>query len=203
MGLLGLATDRYAILARSFPDVDVLGVPVLKTRLYGTNLIGMFCCGNSNGLLLPYFVSEDEMEKITGFLGEFDVAVGKLEDEHTAIGNLVACNDRGAIVSPKIGDVKIIEETLGVECVKMGVGGHEESGACIAATNKGFLAHPDAEEETGKIKKVLRVNGAAGSVNYGFPFVKSGLIANSHGYVTGQLTTGIELGRIDEALDFI
>ena len=39
--------------------------------------------------------------------------------------------------------------------------------------------------------------------NFGFPFVKSGLIANSNGYLAGSRTTGIELGRIDEALGFL
>jgi len=42
-----------------------------------------------------------------------------------------------------------------------------------------------------------------GTINYGFPLVGSSLLANTKGYVAGLETTGIELGRIEEALGFI
>lgn len=42
-----------------------------------------------------------------------------------------------------------------------------------------------------------------GTVNHGFPMIGSGLVANDHGALIGRLTTGIEMGRIDEALGFL
>ena len=202
IGLLGTATDAYAVLSSNFPETEALGVPIVKTRLYGTNLIGLFCVGNSNGLLLPYFISDDEIEELKKSLGE-EIEIGRLMDKCTAIGNLIACNDHAAIVSPLISETRTIKKVLGVKVVQRRISGHDEVGACCVATNRGFLVHPDAEDELKKISKIFKVNGLVGSVNFGFPFVKSGLIANSNGYLAGSRTTGIELGRIDEALGFL
>ncbi|MFH1402797.1 MAG: translation initiation factor IF-6 [Candidatus Altiarchaeota archaeon] len=203
IGLLGLATDRYAVLARKFPDTDVLGVESLRTRIYATNLVGMFCAGNSNGLLVPYFVGEDEMQRLREFLNPMGVEVGKIEDIHTALGNMIACNDKGCVLSPKILDYHVVEEVLGVEAVSMSLGGLEEVGACVCATNKGFIASPYAEGQLKALSDVLKVGGDVGTVNFGVSFVKSGLIANSNGYMTGSRTSGIEVGEIESALGFI
>lgn len=202
IGLLGFATDRYAVLSENFPKNDVLDVPVLNTRVYGTNLVGLFCQGNSNGMLLPYFVSDEDFKKVSGFAREAGFNVGKVEDKHTALGNLIACNDHGAIVSPLIED-KTIGDVLDVEVVKKKIADSNETGSCLIATNKGFLAHPDAEQQLDKIEDILKVKGLCGTVNYGFPFVKSGVITNSNGYIAGIRTSGIELGRIEDALGFV
>ncbi|MBU4201791.1 MAG: translation initiation factor IF-6 [Candidatus Altiarchaeales archaeon] len=203
VGLLGFATDKYAILAEKFPGIEALGVPELRTRIYGTNLIGMFCCGNSNGILLPYFVLKSKIKELEKFFSKIDVKIGILPGKHTALGNLVACNDSGAVISPKISDPNLIEDVLGVKATVMEIAGHEEVGSCCIATNKGFLVHPDAEDDLKFLKRIFKVEGMAGSVNFGFPFVKAGLVANSNGYLTGLGTTGIELGRVDEAFGFL
>ncbi len=201
IGLFGVATDKYAILSENFPETAVLDVPVLNTHIYGTQLVGMFCAGNSNAFIVPYFIEDSELKVIKNFLDEFGVEIVKIRDKVTAIGNLVACSDRGAVISPKFSDNSVFS-CLGVETVKADVAGHEEVGACCVATNKGFLVHPDAEEDLKFFSDIFKVNGMAGSVNFGFPFVKSGVIANSNGYIAGRRTSGIELGRIDDALGF-
>jgi translation initiation factor 6 len=203
VGLLGFATDAYAVLSDSFPKNDVFQVPALCTKLYGTGLVGLLCQGNSSGILLPYFVSDDEFLKVKKFADCIGVNVGKVHDRHTALGNMLACNDHGAVASPLLEDVKIIRDVLDVEVVQMKVASSTESGACILATNKGFLAHHDAEGQLDEIEGVLKVKGMCGTVNYGVPFVKSGIIANSNGYIAGTTTSGIELGRIEDALGFM
>jgi len=203
IGLLGFATDRYALLSAHFPPNSVLGVPTLRTRIYGTNLVGLLCQGNSHGILLPYFIPEDDLRKIRKFADDVGFSVGKVEDRHTALGNLIACNDHGALASPLFEDTKVIKDVLNVDVVKMKVASSNEVGACVLATNKGFLAHHDAEDQLSDIAGVLKVKGLAGTVNYGVPFVKSGVIANSNGYITGMQTSGTELGRIEDALGFI
>jgi len=207
IGLFGIATDRYALLSKNFPKIkkEVLEVPIIRTWLYGTNLIGIFAAGNSNGLLLPYFTSNDEIKKIDKGIKDkgYEIRMGRIGDKYTAIGNLIASNDKGAVVSPKLSNPKHIEDILGVEVVRREIGGHEEAGAYCVATNKGFLVCGDAENELKDIEGIFKVPGMAGSVNFGVPFVRSGLIANSNGYITGMAATGIELGRIDDALGFI
>jgi len=202
VGLLGFASDRYAVLADNFPKNDVLGVPVLNTKVYGTNLVGLLCQGNSNGILLPYFISDNDFEGIKKFGDNIGVNVGKVYDKHTALGNMIACNDKGAVLSPLIED-KRVEDILDVEVVKNKVASSNEVGACLVATNKGFLVHHDAENQLKELEEIFKVKGLTGTVNYGFPFVKSSVIANSNGYLVGRRTSGIELGRIEDALGFV
>jgi len=206
VGLLGFATDRYAVLSPEFNEneEEILEVPILRTKAYGTNLVGMFCTGNSNGVLLPYFVSDDELESISKFMSPLGVEVARVEDKYTALGNMVLSNDKGAIVSSSLTrEFEKIKDVLAVEAVEGDVNGRPEVGAHAAATNKGFLAHFAAEEQLKEISDILKVSGILGTVNCGVPYVKSGLIANSNGYITGRRTTGIELQRIDDAFGFM
>jgi translation initiation factor 6 len=114
---------------------------------------------------------------------------------------MVACNDKGALISPLVED-KVIGDILDVETSRKMIAKSNETGSCILTTNKGFLAHHDAENQLKEIQDVLKVKGVTGTIDYGFPFVKSGVIANSNGYITGTRTSGIELGRIEDALGF-
>jgi translation initiation factor 6 len=204
VGLLGFASDKYAIIANSFRDAKVLDVPTIKTSIYGTNLIGLFCAGNSNGILVPYFIEKEKIARIKKELSEYgvDVNISRIDDVYTCLGNLVTCNDKAAIISPEFKNTRAFADTLGVEIIQKDIAGHKEVGACCFATNKGFLAHPEAEPELPELSQILKVPGREGTINFGFPFVKAGLIANSNGYITGLRTSGIELGRIDDALGF-
>lgn len=205
IGLLGLATDEYAILSNRFRDSKVLEVPTIKTSLYGTNLVGMFCAGNSSGLLMPYFIDDDTIRKIKKNLKEqgVEIEIGVVDDTYTAIGNFVACNDYGAVISPALKHSKIFEDILDVEIVRRKIAEHNEVGSTCIATNKGFFAHPKAEKELDDLAEIFKVEGGCGTINFGFPYPKTGLIANSRGYITGQRTTGVELGKIDKALGYL
>jgi translation initiation factor 6 len=205
VGLLGMSSDSYSLLSRTFPKVTALKVPTIRLAVHGSTLVGLFCAGNSKGLLLPHFVSNEDILALKKSLKNegVEINVERIGDKSTALGNLIACNDNAAFISPLISEKKKIEDVLGVEVTQGNIGGHEEVGACCLATNKGFLVHPDAEDELAYLAEVFGVAGMSGSVNFGFPFIKSGLIANSTGYVTGRRTTGIELDRIDQALDLL
>jgi translation initiation factor 6 len=204
VGLLGFASDKYAIVAPGFRDVKALDVPTVKTTIYGTTLLGLFCAGNSNGILIPYFIEKEKIAKIKKELKEYgvDINIALVDEVYTALGNLVACNDKAAIVSPNFKNTKVFSDTLDVEVIQTEIAGHWETGACCFATNKGFLVHPDAEGDLATLAEIFKVPGREGTINFGFPFVKAGLIANSKGYITGMRTSGIELGRIDDALGF-
>ena len=49
-----------------------------------------------------------------------------------------------------------------------------------------------------KIEEILKVRVDVGTVGYGSPFIKSGIIVNSNGVVFSELSTGPEIGRIEE-----
>ena len=77
-------------------------------------------------------------------------------------------------------------------------------GTAAFATNRGVLTHPLASDaELAFIKKALHAPARIGTVNHGHGLVGAGLAANQNGVAAGSRTTGIELGRIDEALGFL
>lgn len=77
-------------------------------------------------------------------------------------------------------------------------------GMVAVVTNKGLLCHPKVtDEEKSILEKVFHVPVMIGTVNHGSPVIGSGLVANAKGALIGKFTTGIEMGRIEEALGFL
>ncbi len=134
------------------------------------------------------------------------VDIGVVSETFNAIGNNVLVNDRCALVHPQLSKktIKAIEDILDVEVVKGTIAGMKTVGSVAVVTNNGLLTHPKTTEEDLEILKALfKVPVYFGTVNFGTPFIGSGLVANSKGAITGTKTTGIEMGRIEEALGFI
>lgn len=202
VGFYGLVTDSYALFARGFKHRDLFEEHrVTEIRLGGTNLIGLFASGNSTALLVPDIISDVEEQR----LQEADIPFHVLESRYTALGNLVLCNDTGCVLSPHLEDRKDeIADVLDVPVETGTVAGLNIPGSCGAATNQGVLLHRDAtEDELTHVESVLGLDGDIGSVNFGSPYVHSGLLANSNDLLIGPNTTGPETQRIQDALGFL
>lgn len=180
---------------------ETLGVDIIETGICGSSLIGPLTVLNSTGMLVTNFVYECEIKKI-----EEKINVTVVSDKFNAVGNNILANDKAALVHPQLSKktVRIIEDVLAVEVAKGTIAGLKTVGSLAVATNKGILCHPKAtEEEIEKIKSLFGIPVSIGTVNYGMPYIGTGLVANTKGAITGPDTTGIELGRIEEALGFI
>jgi len=180
-----------------------LNAKVVRTTIGESVLVGALACANSNGIILPHFVREEEVQAIKA-VSDLNVAV--METKRTAYGNLILANDYGAVVDPRLKgeDVKKIADTLGVEVVPGEIAGLPYVGSLAIATNKGVLAHPLLKEEEQKVlTDVLKVHVDVGTVNCGIPYVGTGLIGNKYGAVAGFITTGPELFIIGQALDVV
>jgi translation initiation factor 6 len=100
--------------------------------------------------------------------------------------------------------IKNIKETLKVPVFKGTIAGLKTVGMAAFVTNKGLLCHPKVlEEEKRNLEKLFNVPVMIGTVNHGSPIIGSGLVANTKGAIIGKNTTGIEMGRIEEALGFL
>jgi translation initiation factor 6 len=209
IGVYSLATDRMLLLPKSVPAVKAeklsrwLKVPLIHTSVGGSVLAGALACANSNGILLPSFVREEELESIRrGFKGNITV----METKKTAYGNLVLANDHGAVADPRLksSELRLISDTLCVDTVPSEISRLPYVGSLSVATNKGAIAHPlvmDSEKKT--LEDVLKVPVDVGTINCGIPYVGTGLIANSHAAIAGLLTTGPEVFIIENALDVV
>ena len=206
VGLYGFATNNYCLLGLK-PQKNILneirkviGKEIKISSLSGTELIGLFVVGNSNGILLPKIVEDHELKQIKKMFG---LNIEVLKSKQTALGNLILCNDKGCLISRSlIKYKKNIKDVLGCEVDTGTVAGLGIVGSTAAATNVGCLCHREAtEKEMEKIEQVLKVRADVGTVGYGSPFIKSGVIVNSKGILYADGTTGAELGRIEEVFD--
>jgi translation initiation factor 6 len=204
-----LATENMVVIPRMVPQkkaqefADWLKVKLAYTSISGSVLAGALACANSNGILLPNSVRDEELVNIKSV---FEGNLMIMETKKTAYGNLVLANDKGAVVDPRLKapEIKQISETLGVEVVPIEIAGLPYVGSLAVVTNKGLLAHPLLKDEERKVlEAVLKVPIDVGTVNCGIPYVGTGLIANSHAAVAGSMTSGPEMFIIGNALDVV
>jgi translation initiation factor 6 len=209
IGVYSLATDKIVIVPKMVPLkkaerlAEWLKVKLIRTSIGGSILVGALACANSNGILLPHFVREEEIETIKSV---FDGNITVMEKKKTAYGNIVLANDYGAVVDPRLKEPEIreISETLGVEAVPGEIAGLTYVGSLAVATNKGALAHPLLEDSERKLlEDVLKVPVDVTTINCGVPYVGTGLIGNRYAAVAGSLTTGPEIFIIGNALDVV
>lgn len=181
-----------------------LGVPSRKIQIGASSVVGSLLAGNSNGFLVTSGASKGEIKALK--MINCDLKVRKLPGKINAAGNVILANDTAALIHPQLISraKEVIEETLRVDVSRGTIAGLKTVGMVARATNNGVLVHPKtSEDELSELDELFNVTVEVGTVNYGSPFVGSSLLANTKGYVAGRDTTGIELGRIEEALGFI
>jgi translation initiation factor 6 len=209
IGVFARATDD-CLLIRSDADTDLreniadeLSVPAVATTVGGSGTVGALATGNGNGLLVSSRISGRERETIAEAV---DLPITELPGRINAAGNVVLANDHGAYVHPDLPReaVQAVRDGLDVPVERGTLGGVRTVGTAAVATDRGVLCHPKAtDEELDFLEELLDVPADIGTINYGGPLVGSGLVANEHGYVVGQDTSGPELGRIEDALGYI
>ncbi len=206
IGVYTMATESMVVIPRMVPQekaqeiADWLKAKLAYTSISGSVLAGALTCANSNGMLVPNSIRDEELIELRSV---FDGAITIMETKKTAYGNLVLANDNGAVVDPrfKAPEIKLIKETLGVEVVPTEIAGLPYVGSLAVATDKGLLAHPLLKDEERKVlENVFKVPVEVGTINCGIPYVGTGLIANSNAAVAGSMTTGPEMFIIEQAL---
>lgn len=192
---LGFAPTKTTMLSKYLEVTDNIYVSIADTRLLGPMMVM-----NNNGILVSSITSDEEINILKE---KSQLNVERLKSKYTAIGNLIATNDHGAIVSPLCNDVKTqIQDILGVCVISMTISGYIQTGAMIVATNKGAAAYPNAsDDEIKTISDILNVNVEPVTINGGIPFLASGIIANSKSVVVGNMTSGPELIMLSRAFN--
>lgn len=208
VGLYGYCNDKYCLLGldvsrKKAREIEkILKVPVHRLNIAGTSLVGVFCAGNNSCLLLPNIVFEDELKQLDKLKIKYKVIDTKL----TALGNNVLCNDNGAFVNPNFSAVqkKKIRQALNVKVVPGQIAELDTTGSLGILNEKGCLLHRDTHQRTIKfLEGLLKIKCDTGSVNLGNPFVSSGVLCNSNGFVVGNQSGGPEISHIDHVLGFI
>ena len=180
---------------------EYLGLERHPLSIGGSTLVGALVSGTTKGLAVADIAFESELDELTSF---GDVVV--MQSGVNAAGNLIECNDFGAIVSPIVPDsgLEMIEDVLGVKSMRTTVAHQESIGSLLVANNKGVLSHPDiTPKEVEIIESTLKVPLMVGTVTFGSPFVGAGCTSSDSNALVGSGSTGPELNRIEDALGLI
>ena len=208
VGVFITATDNVAIVPYNLLDERVeiireaLEVEVIKSSISGSSLIGSLSVANSNGIVVSPHVLDREVKQFK----DMGLNVATIPGQYTAVGNIVAANDKGAIASPFLEDeaIQVLEETLDVDVKASHIVGSDIIGSLIKVTNRGFLMSPNAlKSEVNFAREVFGVEGDIGTVGRGIPLVGACIIGNSKGAIVAKDSTGPEMARVEEALGFL
>jgi len=195
---LGGAENFYSVFEAELSD----HIPVVKTSIAGTRLVGRLCVGNRNGLLLPSGTNDQELQHLRNSLPD-EVVVQRIDERLSALGNCIACNDYVALIHPDVDreTEEIVADVLGVEVFRQTLAGNVLVGSYATFTNQGGLVHPKTSiEELDELSSLLQVPLVAGTVNRGSDVIGAGLLANDWAAFCGMDTTSTELSVIESVL---
>jgi len=204
VGVLAIATESVSIVPKGMEkkELNALGetldVDAIQATIANSPLIGSLAKALGKKMVVPEIVERKEVE----FLESQGLKV-KTIDGIAALGNLIALNENGMLLSPSIEkrQQKEIERFFGIPAQSFTIAGSDLVGSGITCTKQGFIAHPKIlQKEFNALKKLFCVSGKATSVNYGDAFVGNSVLANAYGALVGTNTTPSELLRIDEGL---
>ncbi len=177
---------------------EALNVEAIPLTIAASHLVGALSKGHGKKFVVASTISSNEKEKM-----EKQGIHTHTMKEITAIGNLLCLQKNAGIISPLVPsqEKQKIEKFFGIKLHTQLIAKSELPGSCLIATEKGFLAHPKAEpNEMETIENLFKVSGMRTTANYGDAFIGNSILANNHGAIVGERTSGPELARIDEGL---
>jgi translation initiation factor 6 len=208
-GVFCSTNDNLTLVPPGIPADDMeaiseaLGTKLEIITLGGSRVLGTLIAMNNSGILVSNIVTDLELEKFEKISKSYKIDFGVLPDRSNAIGNNFLVNDSGGFSNERLGKraKDKAEEILKIKLVSQSINEMDTLGMIGCITNKGGLCHPDiSSSEKSVMEKVFDIKLMEGTVNFGLPLVGAGIVANSNGAVCGRQSTGVELGRMEEAL---
>ncbi|RKP21586.1 eukaryotic translation initiation factor 6 [Rozella allomycis CSF55] len=192
VGVFSKLTNSYCLVAiggsenfySAFESELYNTIPVVHASISGTRIIGRLTAGNRHGLLVPNTTTDQELQHLRNSLPD-SVAIQRIEERLSALGNVIACNDYVALVHPDVDKEteEIIADVLQVEVFRQTIAGQ---------------VHPKTSvEDQEELASLLQIPLVAGTVNRGSDVIGAGLVVNDWCAFTGLDTTSTELSVVE------
>ncbi|KAJ1647244.1 Eukaryotic translation initiation factor 6 [Coemansia asiatica] len=192
---IGGSENFYSVFESELDEV----IPVIHTSIAGTRIIGRLTAGNRRGLLVPNTTTDQELQHLRNSLPD-SVAIQRVEERLSALGNVIACNDYVALVHPDLDreTEEIIADVLGVEVFRQTIADNVLVGSYCSISNQGGLVHPRTSvQDQDELSSLLQVPLVAGTVNRGSDVIGAGLVVNDWAAFAGMDTTSTELSVVE------
>ena len=208
-GVFCVTNDLVTLVPPGIPDDDMeaiseaLGTEVEVITIGGSSVLGTLIAMNNKGILVSNLITSLELEKLEEITAALDLNLGVLSERSNAIGNNFLLNDSGGFCNERLSKQSKVEseKIFEVDITSQSLNGMDTLGMIGCVNTKGGLCHPEiSDNEKEVMEKVLKVPVMEGTVNFGMPLVGAGIISSSKGAICGRQSTGVELGRVEEAL---
>ena len=206
VGAYARITNSYALIPTTateswvsvFQDHLEPNIKIIYSNIAGTPIVGRLTAGNKNGLLVPLTTSDSELKQIEDSLPD-GVAVERIEEKFSALGNVISCNDKIALIHPELDNetIEIIQDVLGVEVFPTLIAKESLVGSYSVFTNKGGIVSPLCTvEEVEELSGQLGITIETASVNRGSNLVSAGCCVNDSSLFCGWETTALEIANL-------
>ncbi|MDG6225486.1 MAG: translation initiation factor IF-6 [Candidatus Thermoplasmatota archaeon] len=199
------ASDQFVQLSE-----EALGVQVVRTLLGGTNLHGSLLASNKRGMIAPYFLDKEEIERALSSTEEdgntMDIHIEISDDPLTAWGNNLLMGDSKAVANPDMSKptLKRISDLFDIEIITMPIAGIKTVGSVSVMNSKGLLVHPKtSQDDIDGLKDIFGREVDISTANFGSPYLGASIVTNDSGAIIGSKSSGVEINRIENTLDLI
>ncbi len=208
IGVFGTASDDHLFIGQGAGKnaaemvSKTLEVDAIPISISSSDLVGLFCRANSNGIVISMLALDSEIEHIKSLKLGLNVLV--LESSLNAIGSNILANDSIAIINPDytVEEERLIADALGVEVIRKETGDFKTVGANNILTNKGLVLNNRVRAiEQNELNRITGFDSVQSTANAGSLSIGLSTITNSNALVAGGETTGYELARMTEALE--
>lgn len=172
---------------------------ILRTDVYGSPNIGVYCHANETAAILPPGLTKKKTDWVRQYLG-VRVLVTNIGGS-ALVGIMTVANSKGIVVPRTIHDheFKTIQESYGSR-VTVAQERWTALGNAVLANDKGGIIHPGASESLAEtVAETLDIEIVSSSIG-GLPYVGSLAVATNNGVLACDSMTDRERATIEETL---